>query len=213
MRRLILTLLSAAAFCAPAYAADVPCGTSALPKACASFTTGAVTVATRDARREYASVGVVAEAPLRGFSFAFAADVFAVQDGAATDFGRANAFRAVKVEASVSRRAGPVEIHAIGGTSLSIEGQVGAPLDPRQWDALLDVRLPVGDGHVAIRGGHDGAVGGGWAAGLDVVIPVANGPALVARYELPLQRDPRGRVPWVITAGARIRVASFRLGK
>lgn len=216
MRRLLLSFLALGAFCAPAFADEPACGTVAVPKACASFTTGVVTVALRDSRREYATVGGIAEAPYAGFRFSGSLDAFAVQDGALADFGRTNAFRAVKMEAGVSKgigREGTLRIQATGGTTLSIEGEVGAPLDPRQWDALLDVRLLVGTGgHIAIRGGHDGAVGG-WAAGVDMVIPVKDGPALVARYELPLQRAVGGMLPWVITAGARVRVASFRLGK
>lgn len=218
MKRVILAFLAAAACCAPAYA-DTPhepkCGTNAAPKACFSFTTGAITVKTRDVGREYATAGAILESPVRaGFQAYAAGDVFAVQDGAATEGGQAQIFRTLKIEVGVQRNTGPLAIVARGGVTYSVEGQIGAPVDPRQWDALLDVRLPLGEGgHVALRGGHDGGVGG-WAGGVDVEIPVANGaPAIVARYELPLRRDPTGRVPWVITAGARVRVLSFRLGK
>lgn len=200
---------------APAAKPEPKCGTNDAPKACFSLTTGALTVKTRDVGREYATVGGIFESPVRaGFQAYAAGDIFAVQDGAALEGAQARTFRTIKIEAGVQRNTGPLQLDAHGGVTYSIEGQVGAPVDPRQWDALLDVRLPLGDaGHVAIRGGHDGAVGG-WAAGIDVAIPIANGaPAIVARYELPLLRDPTGRVPWVITAGARVRVLSFRLGK
>jgi hypothetical protein len=218
MKRLILAVLAMGAFCAPAYAADAPppepaCGTQVAAKPCLSFTTGAVSVVTRDVRREYATVGAELATQLgQDFSAWARGDIFAVQDGAGTDAAIERTFRVLKLEAGVSREVGALRLNALGGVTYSWEGQVGAPIDPRQWDALIDVQLLVAGGHVAVRGGHDGAVGG-WAAGADVEIPVADGPAIVARYELPLQRDPAGRVPWVITAGGRIRVASFRLRK
>lgn len=214
MRRLLLALIVAATSCAQAYAADAPCGTPSLPKWCASITSGAVTVIARDERREYAAGGALLEGPLPfGFSAFGSADVFAVQDGAGTAVGSQRSFRVVKAEAGASRMAvGNLQVRAVAGATFSIEGEKGAPLDPRQFDALLDVRLLIEKGHIAVRGGHDGAVGG-WALGLDVEIPVATGPAIVARYELPFLRSPGGTLPWVITGGARFRVASFRLGK
>lgn len=200
---------------APAASPEPACGTKDAPKACVSLTTGAVSVIVRDAKREYATAGILAEAPLpHGLHAEAAADVFAVQDGelaGAAGIGRP--FRAVKLEAAAGGDVGPLQVLARGGTTLSIEGQVGAPLDPRQWDALLEARLLVAGGHVALRGGHDGAVGG-WAVGADVEIPVPSGPAIVARYELPLQVGAPGQPrTWAITAGARFRVASFRIGK
>lgn len=214
MKRLALVALLGLATCAQAYAADPPCGSPALPKWCASITSGAATVATREERREYVTGGAMIEGPLPyGFSAFGSADAFAVQDGAATALGAQRAFRVVKTEAGASRMAvGNLQVRAVLGATFSIEGQEGAPLDPRQFDALLDVRLLIDRGHIAIRGGHDGAVGG-WGLGVDLEIPVASGPAIVARYQLPLLRSPGGTLPWALTAGARLRLASFRLGK
>lgn len=215
MKRLVLTLLAAAAFCAPAYAADQEpaCGTVLAPKPCASFTTGVVTVATIDQKREFATVGGAFDAPLgAGFSASANVDVFGVQDGGALDgLSAARSFRVVKAEASVGKAAGAFRFNAVGAVTFSIEGQRGAPIDPRLWDALAEVELRLEEGgHLAIRGGHSGPAGG-WAVAADVEIPVATGPAIVARYELPLQRDRAGALPWVITAGVRVRVKSFRL--
>lgn len=214
MKRLLYAVLSVVAFCAPSFADD-PCGSPALPKWCASITSGAVSVIVRDERREYVAGGVRVDGPLPGgFSLYGSAQAFAVQDGAAAPLGLQQSFRVVKGEVGASREVvGELQVRALVGATWSIEGEKGAPLDPRQFDALLDVRLPIaGTGHVSLRGGHDGAVGG-WALGADLEIPVASGPAFVARYELPLRRDRVGTLPWVATFGATVRLASFRLGK
>jgi hypothetical protein len=196
----------------PAFAADQEpaCGTVLAPKPCVSFTTGAVTVVTRGERREYLTVGGTIEAPLPwGLSTFGNVDAFGVQDGGS--LGNPQSFRAVKFEAGVGKSAGAFVFSARGGATFSIEGAVGAPIDPRAFDAQIEAALRLDDGgHIAIRAGHDGVVGG-WAVGADVVIPVSGGPAIVARYEFPLLRDATGRLPWVVTAGGRVRVKSFRL--
>lgn len=226
MKHSLIAVLALAACCAaapahaetPAASPEPKCGTNDAPKSCISLTAGAVTVKTRDVGREYVTTGLAYDTPAwKGFQGSVMGDVFAAQDGAGTEGGQARTFRVFKLGAQVTKDAGPIFVSAIVGTTFSIEGLQGAPADPRQWDALVDVRLPIGadglDGYVSLRGGHDGAVGG-WAAGADIAIPVAKGaPAIVARYELPLYRDPNGRVPWVITGGARVRLASFRIGK
>jgi hypothetical protein len=210
---LVIAVVALAALCTPAFAQapEPPCGTKDKAAACASLTTGVVTVATRGERREYATFGAAVEAPLGAGFAAFAhVDAFGMQDGASIN-GTPQTFRSVKIDAGIGRTAGAFVFNARGGLTYSIEGAVGAPIDPRMFDALLEASLPLdGGGHLAIRGGHDGAVGG-WAAGADVEIPVAGGPAIVARYEFPFARDPSGRVPWVVTAGGRINVKSFRL--
>lgn len=216
MKRLIFALAAAAAFCAPAYAAapaEPACGTVLAPKPCVSFTSGAVSVMTRGERREYLTVGGSLEAPLPwGISTFANVDAFGVQDGGSLDgFSGPQSYRAVKLEAGIGKSAGAFLFSARGGATFSIEGQVGAPIDPRAFDAQVEAALHLdGGGHIALRGGHDGVVGG-WALGADVDIPVAGGPALVARYEFPLIRDARGQLPWVVTAGGRVRVKSFRL--
>ena len=214
MRRLLLSFLALAAFCAPSFA-DEPCGTADAPKSCVSLTSGGVTVIARDERREYVAAGIEYSSPvLSGFQGYVAGTMFAVQDGAAASLGAQHSFRVVQVDAGVERRVrGPLALDAHGGVTFSIEGASGAPMDPRQWDALLDLKLLMGDsGYVAVRGGHDGAIGG-WGAGVDVNIPVKNAPAIIARYQLPFVRDPRGTLPWVVTAGVRVRVKSLRIGK
>lgn len=214
MTRRLLSFLAMAAFCAPAFA-DEACGTADAPKSCVSLTSGGVTVIARDERREYVAAGLEYSSPvLSGFQGYVAGTMFAVQDGAAASLGAQHSFRVVQVDAGLQRKvAGPLALNAHGGMTLSIEGEKGAPLDPRQWDALLDLKLLVGDsGYVAVRGGHDGAIDG-WGTGIDVNIPVSGAPSIVARYQLPFVRDPRGTLPWVITAGVRVRVKSIRLGK
>ena len=213
MKRLMLAVLVFAAV--PAFADEPACGTSDAPKSCVSLTSGGVTVIARDERREYVAAGLEYASPvLSGFQGYVAGTMFAVQDGAAASLGVQHSFRVVQVDAGVQRRVGgPLALDAHGGCTFSIEGAVGAPIDPRQWEALLDLKLLVGDaGYIAVRGGHDGAVGG-WAAGVDISIPVKDAPAIVARYQLPFYRDPRGTLPWVITAGVRVRVKSIRIGK
>jgi len=208
-------LLALAALVAPAFAADAPqpaCGTVLAPKACVSATVGGVSVITRGERKEYGTVGVAFEAPLGGFAAFAYADVFGIQDGEAADQGAARTFRVVKIDAGIGRSAGAFLFSARGGITYSIEGKIGAPIDPRMFDGQIEASLQLeGGGHLSLRGGHDGAVGG-WAAAADIEIPVGNGPAIVARYEIPFQRDPRGVVPWAATLGARYRVKSFRIG-
>lgn len=209
--RLLAVLALIVGLAAPTFAAEPPaCGTKDKPEACISFTTGAVTVVTRGERREYATVGGVLEAPLpKGLSAFAAADAFGVQDG--SNLSNPQSFRAVKLEAGIGKSAGTFEFSARGGATFSIEGRVGAPIDPRAFDAQLQAALKLADGgHFAFRGGHDGTVGG-WAIGADVEIPAGNGPAFVARYDFPLLRDATGRLPWVVTAGGRVRIKSFRL--
>jgi hypothetical protein len=216
MKRLPFALATAAALCAPAYAADAPepaCGTVLAPKACVSFTTGAVSVVTRGERREYMTVGGSLEAPLPwGLSTFAHVDAFGVQDGGSLDYSSPQSYRAVKLEAGLGKSVGVFVFSARGGATFSIEGEAGAPIDPRAFDAQIEAALRLdGGGHLALRGGHDGVVGG-WALGADVEIPIAGGPALVARYQLPLLREASGRLPWVVTAGGRVRVKSFRIG-
>lgn len=188
------------------------CGTVLAPKACASFTSGMVSVVTRGERREYATVGGAIEAPLGAGINAFAhVDVFGIQDGESADAGAPRTFRVVKLDAGVGRSVGAFLFSARGGVTYSIEGKVGAPLDPRMFDGQLEASLQLeGGGHLALRGGHDGAVGG-WAAAADIEIPIEHAPSIVARYQLPFARDPIGRLPWAATLGARVNVKSFRL--
>jgi hypothetical protein len=218
MKRLIFCVLALAA--APAFAqAPAPepaCGTAAKPAPCLSITTGVVTVMTRGERREYATVGGSLEAPLPLGLSAFAhADMFGVQDGGSLGIGSPQTFRVVKLEAGIGKSAGAFVFNARGGATFSVEGKVGAPVDARMFDAQIEALLRLNEGgHLAIRGGHDGTVGG-WALGGDIEVPVAGGPSIVMRYEFPLQRPPTfagAPLPWVLTAGGRVRVKSFRLG-
>lgn len=197
---------------ARAQAPEPACGEVLAPKPCVSFTTGVVTVVTRGERGEYATVGGSLEAPLPWGLSSFAhVDAFGVQDGGSLNFSSPQSYRAIKLEAGVGKRAGAFVFSARGGATFSIEGDIGAPVDPRAFDALIEAALRLDDGgHLAVRGGHDGTVGG-WAAGADVEIPVASGPSIVARYQFPFVRDASGRLPWVVTAGGRVRVKSFRL--
>lgn len=197
----------------PAFAQEPPqpaCGTADKPTACASFTTGVVTVVTRGERGEYVTVGGELDVPLpKGLSAFAAVDAFGVQDGG--NLSNPQSYRAVKLEAGIGKSAGAFVFSARGGATFSIEGRVGAPIDPRAFDAQIEAALQIaGGGHFAFRGGHDGTVGG-WAIGADVEIPAGNGPAFVARYDFPLLRDATGRLPWVVTAGGRVRIKSFRL--
>lgn len=208
----LLVLLALVFAGPPAFAADEPaCGTKAKPAWCTSFTTGAVTVVTRGERREYGTLGGSLEGPLgAGLAAAFHVDVFGSQDGGSLST-TPQSYRTVKLELGIGGDVGPLRIRARSGATFSIEGRIGAPIDPRSLDALLDVELRLEEsGYLKVFGGHDGGVGG-WAVGADVNIPVKDGPALVARYEFPLQRDPTGRYPWVVTAGGRVRVKSFRI--
>lgn len=202
---------------APAYAqapVEPPCGFDGEPKPCASITSGAVTVATRDGHHEYATAGAEVDVPYKGWVIYGTGDAWAVQDGAALDQGTTTSFRAVQIDAGASKAWGAFQLRAHGAVTFSVEGAAGAPIDPRQWSALATVDYLVDGGHVSAFVGHDGAVGG-TSVGVDVELPVAGGrPSIVARYELPLVRPLNGGpLPWVITIGARIRVASFRLGK
>lgn len=188
-----------------------PCGTKEKPEACLSLTTGVVSVITRGERREYATMGAAFEAPLGGFALFANLDMFGVQDGGSIDSRNPQSFRSTKLEAGVTRRAGPFDLNARGGVTFSVEGQVGRPIDPRMFDALLEAELRLdGDGRIAIRGGHEGTVGG-WALGADVIVPVFGGPSIVAHYDFPFQRSLNGSLPYVVTAGVRIKVKSFRL--
>jgi hypothetical protein len=214
--RVVVALAALLVSCAaaPAHAqepASPPCGTIDKPAPCVSLTTGAVTVMTRGERREYMTVGVSLEAPLPAGLSAFAhGDMFGVQDAGSLN-GDPQSFRAIKLEAGVGKRAGVFLFNARGGATFSIEGQVGAPVQARAFDALVEAQLRLQDGgHLALRGGYEATVGG-WSIGGDVDIPVDGAPSIVARYDLPLVRDAHGQLPWVLTAGGRIRVKSFRL--
>lgn len=215
---LAVGLLALAALCAPAFAQEPsptppPCGTAEKPEACVSLTAGVVTVVTRDARREYAAGGALFEGPFHGFQTSASVLAFGVQDGASAELGADRSFRAVKAEASAGKSAGNYTISLRGSVTYSIEGGIGAPLDPRMFEAQVDARLRLdGDGYLAGSVGYDGAVGG-WGAKASINIPIPNAPSIVAQYELPFTRDPRGGLPWVVTAGAQVRLKSFRLGK
>jgi hypothetical protein len=90
--------------------ADSPepaCGTVLAPKACVSFTTGAVSVVTRGERREYLTMGGSIEALLPwGLSTFANVDAFGVQDGGSLDYSSPQSYRAVKLEAGRVQRAG-----------------------------------------------------------------------------------------------------------
>jgi hypothetical protein len=206
--------LAIAACCAaaPARAQEPPpCGTKEQPEACLSLTSGVVSVITRGERSEYATMGVTLEAPIGGFALFANFDMFGVQDGGSIDSFNPQSFRSTKVEAGLSKRAGAFQFNARGGATFSVEGQVGRPIDPRMFEGLLEAELRLNQGgHLTLRGGHDGTVGG-WAVGADVEISVAGGPAIVARYDFPFQRGATGRLPYVVTAGMRVKVKSFRL--
>jgi len=204
-------LLALACLGLPVFAADEPCGTPEKPQACISATAGVVTVATRGERREYADMGAALEAPLPKGLAAFAnVDLFGVQDGGSIA-STPQSFRSVKAEAGVGKRAGAFRFNVRGGATFSVEGQVGAPIDPRMFDAQAEAELLLeGGGHLGLHGGHNGTVGG-WALGTDVDIPVSGGPAIVAHFDFPLHALPGRPRAVVLTAGGRVKVKSFRL--
>jgi hypothetical protein len=209
---LVLAMFATAASAqAPAASPEPACGTKDKPAWCASIDTGAVTVVTRGERHEYLTGGGTIEGPLGAGLAAFVhVDAFGTQDGGSLN-GTPRTFRTLILEAGVSRSAGALRLSALGGVTYSIEGQLGAPIEPRLWQARFQAEIPLdGGGYIGVSGGLDDTVGG-FAVRADVDVPVAGGPAVVAHYNLPIRSDVFGRKDWVLTAGGRVHIKSFRL--
>lgn len=214
MRKTVGAVLLALALSVPGFSEDVPpCGYIYAPTACFGTTAGAVTVITRDVRREFVTAGAFVEAPVRGFRLGVNVDMFGVQDGEAAELGHQHAFRVLKFASNLTKDVGTFSLSARAGLTYSIEGREGAPLDPRMLDVLIEAayRFEGGRGHLALSGGHDGAVGE-WAVRADFELPISGRPSIVGHYELPLYRDRvTGTLPYVITAGGSVKVFSKRI--
>jgi hypothetical protein len=206
--------LAVAAFCAaaPARAEAPPCGTSKAPEWCASVVAAPLTLVTNGERREYLGGGLAVDGPLgAGFGLTLSGLATGMQDGGDLD-ANPKSFRAVLVEARVSRGDGWLQLAARGSASFSIEGQIGAPADSRLFDGEAEARVALDGLRVAATFGHVGSVGG-LAVGAAIEVPTVGGVPIVARYVWPIVLDERmrGRRPDTLEIGVVARIKSFGL--
>lgn len=117
---------------------------------------GTSSVMTRGERREYVTGRATLAGPVSGAIDAFVrADVTGTQDAGTLDFQNPNTFRALEVNGGLSHRLGLFDLGAIGGVTYSIEGQRGAPIQPRMYTGagLVKARLRDG-GYVGAGAGY-----------------------------------------------------------
>lgn len=213
----LLALAASACAAAPAFAdapSPPPCGTKGEASWRASLNTGAVTVVTKGQDRDFATAGFeICGAVRKGLQLQVGAQLIGEQDGGGLNFRKPETFRAVTPEARLSYEIGEGQfvLSGYGAVTLSVEGLQGAPVDPRLITAQLEARGKLKGLIVRLRGGHDGTVGG-WALGGGIEIPIDGAPSLVSEYAYPLtQANPSLPLPWVVTAGARVRFGTWRL--
>jgi hypothetical protein len=145
-------------------------------------------------------------------NLSFGAELYGVQDGGRLNFSNPQSFRAILVEGTLSYDfLDKLSVSARGGTTFSVEGGIGAPIDPRLWTAFLEGTARPKLGTFRLRVGHDGSAGG-WAAGIHLDVPIPGAPDLVADYSYPFQKA-LGEAPWVVTAGMRVNVGKLSLAK
>jgi hypothetical protein len=215
MKRVVFAVLALAASCAsgmPVYAQapePSPSGWNA------TLYTGAVSVITRGERHEYLAGRLELEGPLAKSLDAFLrVDVTGEQDGGTLDYANPSTFRSLQVHGGAFRKAGVFDVGLVGGTTFSIEGQTGAPIDPHMLTGVVLVRgrLRKG-GYVGAGGGWYGPVGG-YAGVLTTAIPVSSGGAYATTdLAIPTQANALAVRSWRLTVGARVLLKRVDLGQ
>lgn len=162
-------------------------------------------------KHEYATAAVEIAGPLHGFDLWQRSELLGEQDGGRLQYTNPQSFRAVLVDAKVSRAVGDsFGIAVRGGTTFSVEGGAFAPIDSRLWTLQGEASVKLKRLILRGYGGHDGAIGG-YGLGGSVELPVAGGrPQLLTSFDYPFSKPP-GResmpLPWQLKAGARIVIA------
>ena len=202
MSRLLLVLLALAS-CAPAFAAD-PTKPS---RGQAAAYTGTAVVLVGDERTEFVTARASAAFALTSKVGIFArAELGGTQDGGGLDFGDRESFRAV--EALVGARyavVGPLRVSALAGTTLSVEGDEGAPVDARLYTLGGTVGLPFLDGgYVEAGGAWDERVGG--AALLFAASVPIRGAYTVLDVSVPIRKGALDERAYQVRIGAQVRV-------
>jgi hypothetical protein len=164
--------------------------------------------------REYAGAGVSLDGPYAGLAFRFRGEILGEQDGGRLDFSRPQSFRAVLLSAVAEKPVGRFSFAVSGGTTTSIEGGIGAPVDSHLWNAQGTVSARVKQFVVRARSGYDQALGSGYVGGA-FELEVAKGkPVALVSYDYPFQVALAGRPrPKVLSIGARVPLFKAKLSE
>lgn len=217
MGRLLRILVGVLAFMSayPLLAQDKLCEQNDLKTWCGELNTGMATVIINGGeKREYASAGFLLHGPFRGFQLTFGNQLYGVPDGGRLDFQNPRSFRALIPYAYATKNlTDKFALTGRGFVTFSLEGERGAPIDPRLWEALLEAALRTDRFLLSLGGGHDGTAGG-YALRARVEIPLPGAPSLISMYSYPLNIDKAsGPLPWALTVDGRITFGRFEVNK
>lgn len=215
MKRLIAVLgLAAACAAVPVHAAELP---AFQPEAWTiEAQTGLYSLVLNEGeKREYASAGVGLDGPYAGLAFRLRAEVLGEQDGGRLDFSRPQSFRALLLHASVEKAVGSFAFAISGGTTTSIEGGLGAPVDSHLWNAQGSVAVRVKRISLRARAGYDQALDSGYVGGaLELALAKDQRPVVLVAYDYPFQlAGGTAQRPHVFTVGARVTVFKTKLSE
>jgi hypothetical protein len=206
-------VLAAALLCLvslPAHARAEDPPPPAAPKFTSSLYTGALSILTRGEKREYLAARATVSGPVLKNLGAFArVDATGAQDGGQLNVEDPSTFRTLELAGGLRYTVRPkLSLAAIGGATYSIEGDEGAPRDPRLFTAAALLRYELGDGYVYAGGGHHGPVGGP-ALLVAASVPVREGTFAIVDFAFPLERNVLREKTWVLKLGASQRVKTL----
>lgn len=221
MRRMLLLLFVVLAFCSQAFAQEP---TQPLPSpspepeskvAVAAFAGGAA-VWTRGENDEFVQFrGQINVYLSKRFTVFGRGELLATQDGGSLDtLPDPNLFHSVDLllggRYSVTDR---FSVGALGGVTVSAEGEEGAPADPRLWTALVVARVGLGKlGYAYAGSGWYGQVGG-YAAVMALQIPVVDDDHAYTFFDfaLPLEYNVFNEKTWVMRTGVTVKIGEWGL--
>lgn len=212
MRRILLLLLCCTLLPQVSLAQPAPVEENPVSLA---LHTGAASFVTRGERREYWAARATLSYQINENFVTFArGDLLANQDGGNLDVADPSSFRSLEGVIGARRRiVDRLSVGVLGGVTWSIEGDEGAPVDPRLWTALGVVRYALDDhGSYAYFGcGLHDPVGGG-ACVVSYAQQVIGGDhptATFIDFALPFDSNAFAEKTWTLKVGAAIKVGEW----